>query len=691
MATPKSTARLLRRILKERSFDQLAPFRNVAFSRQLAPTERQLAAQLLTLQGREQLQQSQPDWRETLGIALQVAPPEAVDVWEQQGELWLELARTRATADSAQRALQLYGQVVEQAPSRFQGWWGYARALMENCPQRPCLDLLHKAADALEKARSLLPPNNEALTCDVHWHAARVRAALAQHTQEASDWAQAASLYKQTHSQQPDYWLEYAQTLLQLNRCTGLKAPICYAAEALEKAVRSGSPFNAWQLLQQIAERWALSTLDAEPFDWAVRLLRHLARRQKQDDRLRLCWGQLLLHAARVTGNEALLREAMEKLDAASRLGTPEPLVAASNRSWAQAAASFGLATDKLKWIGLAQERLDKALALSSTEPGHEPSEELLLSQGLVLMWRALFFLDAGQMQQAVERLRAVAEQGDQPTCWYWLASSLLHQAELGQEDMAAREAVDCIQHAINRERHCIHYWQLSGEALMRCGELDQSVPLLQRAATAFAQALELVEPEKAPAELLYHYGSTLDLLGERTNQASHDDQAIELLRGAVRRDRQAIPILLALSAALHRIGDERNNPQLLYEALLQLLDAMRDEPDEGALWGQAGAICLTLWRMQTASESQSPSSLLLDRSHEYLTQAALLGAAQAHLYLATLHALMLRHELAIESLDRAERYGALPPLEELLRDDWFEPLRASPLFKAWLEKRLQD
>jgi len=534
----------------------------------------------------------------------------------------------------------------------------------------------------------------------VHWHLARVRTALAEQTQEASDWAQAAALYQQAvvYQHQTSCWLEYAHTLLQVSCCTGLKPPVIHAAEALKTAAQNDpAGFDSWELLQRIVERWSVITRGREPFSWAFDLLRYLANRQKKSFRLRLAWGQLLLTAGRMAdqrvGDEALAdqvglwREALDKLAIAEKLGAPESLLVAP---WAQTAALYGLVTDRLKWLNAATSRVARAVerdGLSST---------LQLTQGLVQLARAQFFLDGDQFQKASDLLRTVAEEGNQAQVWYWLATCLLQQADVGRDDLlsrdlVARDAADCAYRAIACDRHHASYWSLAGEALLHCGEVDHDVALLQRATAAFAQAVELWGVERAPPQLLYHYGTTLDLLGECSHEASHDDQAIDLLRLALRRERSAIPTILALSAVLHRVGDERSNPQLLYEALLYLLEAMRDEPDEGAIWGQAGATCLTLWRLQRGESNATPGELLLERAHGYLMQAAQLGASQAHLYLAGLYALTGQDALAIASLDRAARYGALPPLEELLRDDWFAPLRSSLLFRDWFERCLRD
>ncbi len=84
---------------------------------------------------------------------------------------------------------------------------------------------------------------------------------------------------------------------------------------------------------------------------------------------------------------------------------------------------------------------------------------------------------------------------------------------------------------------------------------------------------------------------------------------------------------------------------------------------------------------------------LYMDAEYK-ITQAGLFGNEHAYYYLACLYSILGRTYEAMELMYQSFYAKALPPIDDLLDDDWLENLRATPAFSQFLsvlEAKLQQ
>ena len=67
------------------------------------------------------------------------------------------------------------------------------------------------------------------------------------------------------------------------------------------------------------------------------------------------------------------------------------------------------------------------------------------------------------------------------------------------------------------------------------------------------------------------------------------------------------------------------------------------------------------------------------------MTQAAKLGNIHAHYHLACLYSLLNEQDKAFYFIKKADDFDALPPIQDLLEDDWLENLRKTPNFQNFM------
>ena len=93
----------------------------------------------------------------------------------------------------------------------------------------------------------------------------------------------------------------------------------------------------------------------------------------------------------------------------------------------------------------------------------------------------------------------------------------------------------------------------------------------------------------------------------------------------------------------------------------------------------------LTLINLSQITSSTEDREQLWKEAEYKLIQSAKLGNTEVFYHLACLYSLMMHFEKSIYHLERAEQFDALPPLDEVLEDDWLENLRQTEVFRSFI------
>src|SRR5690606_35496032 len=94
----------------------------------------------------------------------------------------------------------------------------------------------------------------------------------------------------------------------------------------------------------------------------------------------------------------------------------------------------------------------------------------------------------------------------------------------------------------------------------------------------------------------------------------------------------------------------------------------------------------LTLLNLGDLIENEGASDELYREAEHKMIEAAKLGNTHAYYALSCLYSVIGDLDNSLRLLEKANTFEALPPIDELLEDDWLENLRETEGFRIFLE-----
>ena len=136
------------------------------------------------------------------------------------------------------------------------------------------------------------------------------------------------------------------------------------------------------------------------------------------------------------------------------------------------------------------------------------------------------------------------------------------------------------------------------------------------------------------------------------------------------------------LAQAFCHLGELMGEIDFFYRAIHHLRLSLKQDEDNDAMildWG------IALINIAQNSPVLTDVEQLLQDAKQKLTLAAKLGNIQAYYQLSCLYSILHQYQQSMYFLIKADHFNALPPLEELLSDDWLEDLRSTSDFREFL------
>jgi tetratricopeptide (TPR) repeat protein len=178
-----------------------------------------------------------------------------------------------------------------------------------------------------------------------------------------------------------------------------------------------------------------------------------------------------------------------------------------------------------------------------------------------------------------------------------------------------------------------------------------------------------------------------LDFLGDYTEDAAYYEKAAEVLSKVLRIDPEYYHARYNLALALSHLGETSSDIHALQKAneLFELL-LEKDNEDEMA-WNDWGLSLLHLAQLIEDPLNTELARKCFEEAENKFLHAAALGFTPAFYNLACLYSLNGNASTAMHYIERAELAGSLPPIEDLMHDDWLYFLRQTPTFRHFLSQ----
>ncbi len=538
------------------------------------------------------------------------------------------------------------------------------------------------AKEKYEKALGLCQDSGE-----LFWDHAVIWYHIGVHSGEAVDLQKALQSFERaiettgvpvTNTWPSEFWIDYGATALLLSTKLFDTQHIIKAVNCFKHAVLQDEDcVNSHSSLAEALQMLFTHTHDEDHFMQANEAFSTASKLAPQETEVWAEWAEFLLASAKANNNTKQLRTCLEKCHRAYACNGESSHVLAI---WAESLALLGQLTDRLDLIYEAENKISEALELDDTNPA------IWESLGSCFCAFGSYFNDYDYYYQAIEKFQAgLSIDRSSDSLWHAIANTYMKVGILEDNLDSILQSLKFYEKALaiapSGPRN-IDY----AKALSKIGEMTHDQKWLEQALHQFETALSTQKNAVyLHPEWLFSYASTLDMLGDFHDDEKFYTRAIELFSHVLMVNPDYPGVHHRLAQTLCHLGELASEVDYFYRAIHHLRLALRNDEDNDHMildWG------ITLINISQHTPILTDVPQLLETAEQKLTRAAKLGNIQAYYHLACLCSLLNEYDQALHFLQKAEHFQALPPVEELLNDDWLDNFRASSQFEEFVAKR---
>jgi tetratricopeptide (TPR) repeat protein len=538
-----------------------------------------------------------------------------------------------------------------------------------------------EAKEKLGNAVSCSDNQPRSALAELHWDLGVVLAHLAEHSEEVLDWHQAIDAFQLAHSFDEkipaDFWRDFGEACLKFASQINDNRFLNKAIQCLKTAIASDSnDHESWSLLADALQKQYLHTHDEDHFSQCSEAYSMAAQLQPREASNWLNWARFLCDSAKRVADIRRLRHSIEKCTRAFALDSEDPLVLAI---WGESLALLGNYTDRLDLIYDGQNKICQAIEMQSEDP------EIWYSYGICLQAFGHYFDELDYYYQAIEKFQSGLSI-DRTCHRHWHAIgwtySLLGDAE--NDPKTLELSLRFFQKALDLHTSTYYLFDYA-TALSKLGESTRGQEWLEMAMSQFERLLSL--QKNAPyihPDWLFQYACTLDTLGDFYEEEFYYIRAIETFSHVLMVDPDFYSVHHELGLALSHLGELNGDADNFHRAAHHFrLSLKNDDENDAILLDWATTLINIAARTHDAGEAEQ---IYRDAEHKLLS-ALRLGNLHAYYGLACLNSLIGECGKGMHCLHKAREMGALPPIDELLQDDWLDNLRSTGEFQEFLSQ----
>ncbi len=535
------------------------------------------------------------------------------------------------------------------------------------------------AQEKYNHAQKLTTDEPPDILADFYWDRAHLRAHLATHSEEPLDWQLCLdAFHKASELQQElpsEFWHDFGSACTQLaHRISDIRLYV-KAINCFRHALTLlSSSFPSWLSLGKTLYSLYEFTHDEDHFLQANECFAAASGLEPQNSALWLEWASYLLESGRRNHDIKRLRTCIEKCHKAHVYDPKEPRTKAL---WGEALALIGEASERLDLIYDGQNKIAEALEEDPSLP------ELWYASGNCMCAFAFYFNDTDFYCQAIEKFQYGLSLDR--TChilWHAMAQTYAIIGTLDADKESFDKAARFFTKAIDLHPSS-HYIFDFGLALSKVGEMTHNQRCLEHAVLQFEKALSIQKNATyLHPDWLYQYAYALDMLGDFHEDESYYSRAIDIFSHVLMLDPDFSQAHHKLALALSHLGELLGDVDHFCKAIHHFRLASKQEEENDLIildWG----VCLI--NLAEHSQDAGEKDLFYRESEYKLTHAARLGNVHAYYHLAGLYSILCQYDKAMCCLEKALLCAALPPIEEVLEDDWLDGLRNTSDFRNFL------
>lgn len=670
-------------IQQEQAFERLEEFKDASQWSKMTSSEKELLAQLLVLQGKTLLEQGNSKVLESFECASKVSSYSS-QILLQQG---LAFAKCTDNIRCLKWAHEAFCQAIEKNPSLFQAWHSDALTLMHLGNLEEESSYFLEAQQKFEQAAKLFEqasPDFEVTA--FFWKWGSCHCALGCYSGEPLDYHQAVEKFRQAEELgcvDAFFYNDYGNALASL---ADLVEKPAYFVEALKYFKRmteiDSLEFEGWYNRGCCILRLTEISFNPELVEDGEVSFERASILNEEDSRVWYKWARLNSIHAKYKQDSSLLQQGLERFEIAYKL---DPENGNLLCSWAEVELYLGAQQERLEMIQSARSRILKSIELQPNNP------EGWYFYGSSLNELGRYFGDAKYYHQAIEQFQhGLSLSQNNPLLWYGLALSHYALGEITDEQLMYEKAVRfCAKVIENGGGGLSQFWNDWGVAYMKLAEMTLQPHFLEQAIEKFEKALNQptleINADEVDLEWVYNYGCAFDLMGEFTEEACHFEKAVNILSQVVQLEPEYNQARYNLALALANLAEALYDVEFYEKSIEQFQILLAQDPEDEIIQMDFGVTLVHKALLVHDDHHPERSQALFRQAEMHLLQSASLGNSQAYYQLAGLYSLTDRFQYAMHYIERAQFFGALPSIDDLMHDDWLEGLRHTPGFRQFI------
>lgn len=567
-------------------------------------------------------------------------------------------------------------------PDQYSIFFQWSCLLMELGELRNESHFFQRAKEKFQKAIKLSESQSRASRSELYWQYGYCWLKISESSGEAVDIRLAIdSLQKSENLQKNpphDFWIDKGSAYLNMALLINDNSLFIKAAEIFEKAIESDP--NSALAFSHLGEAYTnlyINTMDERHYNGANKAFALSLKMNANQPLLLLHWAQLLCESGKLNKDPKKIQLSIEKCVTASSYKDFDPEI---NAQWTESLSYLGLFTNRLDLLLEAEEIIIESVLIAPESP------DLWYAYGSCLIAFGKYYEETEFYEMAIEKLQSGVSL-DRSNAEIWQSLAYCHsQLAITTEDIELFErAQKFYRRAIGLKPYCPPLNFEYALCLSLHGELLHDTDLLEQALLQFESTIQdQTESLIQHPEWLFHYGTTLDLMGELTEEKGYLIRATEILLHILLINPDYPKVYYHIALTFSHLAELLSDSNLVERAMNYYHLSAKQDPESSNVFLDWGLCLIHLSHL--SSDSSKINRCFLE-AEQKLIRAGQLGSQHAYYHLACLYSLLERYEEALIFVQKAYKHEVLPPVEDLVADDWLEGLRQTKGFDDFINQ----
>ncbi|MEM8628925.1 MAG: hypothetical protein AAGF04_02480 [Chlamydiota bacterium] len=588
--------------------------------------------------------------------------------------------REAKDVSSLQLALKILKGAAKSAPQDFSlfYFWGNLLATLGEYAGDP--QYFPAAYAKYQIAREKSSSQDKSVLADFYSQIGSLETLLAEKSGEAIDLCYAIDSFRSALRYQKDpaagFWIAFGRAYYQMGLFINDNRHYLQAVEHFAKALKK-DPQNAlaWYLSASSYKELYINTCSEEYCKRASLHYQNACKHDEMNEDLWLDWAIVLHESGKVRQDVKKFRLAVEKCVLAHSLSPNDPRIIGQ---WVESLSLLGALSSRHDLLIEAENKVIKATTKFPDMP------ELWYAYAICLGAQAVYYEDPAFYDFALEKIQEGLSI-DSSVAELWHVKALFH-GRLGS--YFSDKKLLALAEKFYAKTLCLK--PSCPEVIFdrACNFLEQA-ELLESSdhAQASCEAFETLFRLQKDALLyhpkwLYQYASALYTLGDLSSNEPTFLRSVEVFWQVLLIEPDFPHIHRKLATCFFQLADFSSDTTLYKKAFHYFRRAAEQDEEGQETWLDWGLSLIQYAHLHY--DRQKEWSIYVE-AEEKLRKAGALGSEHAFYHLACLYSLMGRFTDAMHLLEMAKERDTLPPVNELVADDWLEPLRKTSHFSQFL------